>query len=367
MINQTTLTRERRVSPAVIPRKVLMVGLGGVGQRHLRNIRALLGPDVDILAYRVRGSQAVLTEEMSIDPSRSLEAAYRVTSFRDLEEALAQQPDVAVIANPTALHIPVALACAQAGCHLLIEKPLSHSLEGVDRLLQLVEEKQLVVLMGYQFRFHPGLELLHRLLREQAVGAPLEARLEIGEYLPQWHPYEDYRTSYAARAQLGGGAALTQIHELDMACWLFGAPRRVFAIGGRSGRLEVDAEDTVSALLSFPLEDGRLLPVHVHMDYLQQPPVRSCLVVGSEGKMAWDDGRQTVQMWNAGSKAPHVYRFDGLERNHLFLSEWKHFLACLTGQASPKVSLWDGLQSLKVALAVKRSMLTGEAVTCDAG
>ena len=132
--------------------KVLVVGLGGIGQRHLRNLRTLLGPDAELSAFRVRGLSHTLTDQLDIEPGTDVAAKYGVRVFENLEDALALGPEAAFVCNPTSLHIPVALRLAHAGCHLFIEKPLSHSLEGVEELLAVVKAKGLVSMVGC----HPG-------------------------------------------------------------------------------------------------------------------------------------------------------------------------------------------------------------------
>src|SRR6266566_4044135 len=110
---------------------MLFVGLGGIGQRHLRNLRSLLGSEVEVLAYRVRRQSQVVTDQLGIEEGASVEQKYDVRVFDDLDEALRQRPAAAFICNPTSAHLSVALKAARAGCHLFLEKPLSHSPEGV--------------------------------------------------------------------------------------------------------------------------------------------------------------------------------------------------------------------------------------------
>ena len=161
----------------------------------------------------------------------------------DLTQALASRPDVVFITNPSSLHVPVALEAARQGCHLFIEKPLSHSLAQVSELVALCDEQQLVTCVAYQLRYHPGFVRLRELLRAGALGELLSVRAEVGEYLPGFHPYEDYRRMYASKSALGGGVTLSQIHEIDYLCALFGAPRRVFSMGGHVSSLEIDVDD----------------------------------------------------------------------------------------------------------------------------
>jgi predicted dehydrogenase len=341
--------------------RVLVAGLGGIGQRHVRNLRALLGADVEMLAYRVRGDSLTLTDTLGVEPGASVEDKYRLKVFADLDEALRQEPDAVLVCNPSSLHLPVALAAAQAGAALFIEKPLSTTMDGIDDLIDLVDRRSLVALVGYQMRFHPSLLRTQALLTAGAIGRVVAVRVEIGEYLPGWHTYEDYRQMYAARADLGGGVILSQIHELDYIYWLFGMPKRVFALGGHLTRLEVDVEDTASILLECWIE-GRVVPVHVHQDYIQRPPSRTCEIIGDAGKILVDLRALTVTAFDAEGSIVESSSTPDFERNQLFLAEMRHFLGCVEGRESPQVSVRDGAQSLRIALGAKESIRTGDVV-----
>lgn len=341
--------------------KILMVGLGGIGQRHVRNLVALLGADLELIAYRTRKLSTVLTDRLQVEPGSDLESKYHIRAFDRLEDALAQGPQAAFICNPSSLHLPVALQAARAGCHLFIEKPLSNDLQGVEELAALIEQKHLAAFVGYQMRFHPCLQRLHALLSEGAVGAPLAVRAEVGEYLPGWHTYEDYRQMYAARRDLGGGVILSQIHELDYLYWLFGLPRRLFALGGHLSSLEIDVEDTASILMECA-SHGRNFPVHLHQDYLQRPPSRTCQVIGERGKILVDFHALSVRRYAGDGQLAEESAYPEFQRNQLFLDELAHFLACVRGEAQPLVNLREGAQSLRLALAARQSLETGQVV-----
>jgi predicted dehydrogenase len=341
--------------------KILMIGLGGIGQRHVRNLRTLLGSEIEILAYRVRRLSQVVTEQLGIEDGTDVEAKYSIQTYRDLEQALAQHPEAAFICNPSSLHIPAALQAAQAGCHLFIEKPLSHSYEGVEELVTLVERQNLVALVAFQMRFHPCLQRLHTVLQEWTIGQILAVRIEVGEYLPGFHTYEDYRQMYAARRDLGGGVILSQIHELDYVYWLFGLPRLVFAIGGHLSSLEIDVEDVASILMECVV-DGRPFPVHVHQDYIQRPPGRTCQVIGDAGKILLDFCIPAIMVYNGQGELLEETRFTDFQRNQLFLDELSHFLECVQGKQTPVVTVRDGACSLRMALAAKKSLETRQVV-----
>jgi predicted dehydrogenase len=341
----------------------LFCGLGSIGQRHLRNLRALMGEGVEILAYRQRGLGRVLEPDMTVRPGAELESTYGIRSFDNLDAALAERPEVVFVTNPNTCHIPVALTAARAGCHLFIEKPLSHSLEGVDELIALVESQRLVVFVAYQFRFHPGLRAIRRLIDAGSLGQLAAAHIVNGEYLPDWHPYEDYRDTHPARRELGGGALRIQTHELDYALWLLGMPKRIYAVGGHLSRLEIDVEDSVSLLLTCE-QDGRPIPVHVHLDYLQRPPQRVCEIVGDAGTVRFDYYAKRVEFHDVATGLPTVESFDAFDRGQMFRDELQHFLACVRGEERPIVDLREGARSLQLALAAEASLRTGRVIDC---
>jgi predicted dehydrogenase len=341
--------------------KILMIGLGGIGQRHLRNLCTLLGDDVEVLAYRVRRHSAVITPTLQIDPTRDIEKDYRLRVFDNLESALAEKPDIALICNPSSLHVPAALACVRAGCDLFVEKPLSDSLAGLPELQAVVQKQARIVMVGYQLRFHPCFLRLQEIVRSGVLGNLLAVRAAVGEYLPGWHRYEDYRQMYAARADLGGGVILSQIHEFDYLYSLFGKAKRMFSIGGHWSNLEIDVEDVASSLMDCEFA-GRPLPVHLQQDYLQRPPQRQCEVIGDAGKAVLDFPTLSVTLYGAEGNVADRFACEQLERNQLFVHEMQHFLDCVKTRSKPVVDLAEGMWSLKLALAAKKSIATGRVV-----
>jgi predicted dehydrogenase len=344
--------------------RILIMGLGGIGQRHLRNLRMVRGNDLEILAYDPRPNPPVLTDQLKVEEGASLEKKYNLRIFADIEQALAQKPQAAFVCNPTSLHIPAAIQAAQAGCALFIEKPLSHNLEQVDELINLVENRSLAAAVGYQMRFHPCLQRLHELVQEKKVGRILSVRAEVGEYLPGWHTYENYRQGYAARQDLGGGVILSQIHEFDYLYWLLGMPRRVFALGGHLSNLEVDVEDTADILMECVV-NGHPVPISLHQDYIQNPSKRSCEIVGDAGKILVDIRALTVQVFDGQGNSVEASSYQDFQRNQLFLDELNCFLDGMQGRQVPLVNLRDGAQSLRMALAAKESLATGKVVELE--
>jgi predicted dehydrogenase len=332
--------------------RILIAGLGAIGQRHARNLRAVAGTDLELFAYRRRRRSFVVTETLSRDDSIDVERALSLTAFGDLDEALGVRPDAVFICTPSSEHVALAQRVADAGCHLFIEKPISHTLEGVERLRQTTSARRLIVLVGCQWRYHPRVRWLRGLLESGALGGLRQAEFEYQEYLPDWHPYEDYRESYAARAALGGGVVLTQIHDYDLAWWLFGPLRGVIATGGHLSDLEIDVEDTVDASFDGPV------PVRIKQTFARRPPRRLIRVEGTRGSVHVDLLSAAVHVEGDVVSPPALGDY---RRNEMFVEEARHFLACLTGDP-PAVPLDEGIQVLRVALAVKEALGSGHQV-----
>lgn len=342
--------------------RILIAGLGGIGQRHLRNILSLVGDSDEIIAVDPRKNIPVLTDNLQVESGVSFQKRYGLKIFPNIESGLTCKPDAVFICNPTSMHVPTAVQAVQAGSHVFIEKPLSHSHCNVENLVALAEKRGLVAVIGYQMRFHPCLKRLKSLIQARKVGAILSVRSEIGEYLPGWHSYEDYREMYASRKDLGGGVILSQIHEMDYLYWLFGLPRQVFALGGHLSSLELDVEDTAEILMEIR-EGDRSFPISLHVDYVQRPPRRGCIVIGDTGKIVLDFISSTIALYNGEGRQTESNSYPEFQRNDMFVEEVKWFFEAIHGQSTPLVNLREGMQSLRMALAAKESLSLGKLIT----
>jgi predicted dehydrogenase len=324
--------------------KYLIAGLGSIGRRHFHNLLSM--GERDILLYHTHHSTL---------PDDEL-AGYPIET--DLRAALAYMPEAVIISNPTALHLDVAIPAAYCGCHMLIEKPVSHSTARLDELKQAIEQNHNQVLVGFQFRFHPGLQQLKKLLDERAIGEPISACAHLGEYLPSLHPWEDYKQGYAARPELGGGVVLTLSHPLDYLRWLLGEVQSLSAFTSHLG-LNMPVEDTAEITLHFA--NGAL--GSVHLDYIQHPPSHWLEIIGTMGNLRWDNADGVTRLTKVGldGKAvslKEIYPPEGFERNWMFMDELRHFRAVLNGDAEPLCTLHDGEMALRLALAARQQQMT---------
>ena len=324
---------------------ILIAGVGSIGRRHLRNLRHLGVRDLVLLRS---GRSTYGDEEVSDLPVET-----------EVRKALLHHPTAVIVANPTALHLDIAIPAADAGCHLLIEKPVSHTLERVSELLRIVREKSLKVLVGYQFRFHPALRQIKQWLAAQAIGTVTSVHVHWGEYLPGWHPGEDYRQGYSARSDLGGGVVLTLSHPFDYLRWLLGEIHAVSAVTRRLSDLELDVEDVAEITLHFA--SGMIGTVH--LDYVQRPPGHWLQIRGHGGTIYWDAANGKASCYRApDGQWTHYALPPGFERNTMFLDEMQHFLACLEGEVAAGANLEDGVRALEIAVAAKRSASEGRVV-----
>lgn len=325
--------------------KTLIAGFGSIGRRHLRNLRAL--GETDFVLYRSFRSTL---------PDDEIAGLPVVTT---IEEALAHHPRQAIIANPTALHLDVAIPLAEAGCSILLEKPVSHSLDRVDDLAAALRRGGSRLLVGFQFRYHPGLRQVKTWLDGAEIGSPVTFRCHWAEYLPDLHPWEDYHQSYAARSDLGGGVVLTFTHPLDYLRWLLGDVAALWAFAGTLGDLGIEVLDSAEIGLSF--QDG--VNGTVHLDYLQRPPSHTLEIGGTQGIIRWDQATGNASLYRANQDAWEEWTPPaGFERNWLFLEELRHFLKVAQGIELPVCTLEDGAWALRLALAAHQSAEKGQLV-----
>lgn len=318
--------------------KFLIAGLGSIGRRHLRNLRTL-GQE-DIILYRTR--QATLPDAELGD----------LPTFTELSLALAEKPDGVIVANPTALHLEVSIASAKAGAALLIEKPISDSLAGLGELRSALELSGKPAMVGFHFRFHPVLNQVKTLLESGQLGKPLSALAHWGEYLPGWHPWEDYRLSYAARAELGGGVVNTLSHPFDYLRWLLGEVEGVSAWTRNLSKLELDVEDHADVLLRF----AGGTTASVHLDYYQRPPSHTLEITCDSGRICWDNATGETRVFHSQDATPLLLiPPEGFERNQMFLDEMATFIRLCQGETLPHCTLEDGIRVQELVLAIKQS------------
>lgn len=268
--------------------------------------------------------------------------------FHNFQEALAERPDAVIVANPTSLHIQHAELAVEAGCHVLIEKPVSHSLDGVDELIEISNRSGRIVSVAQNLRYHPVLKILRQWIHEaEPLGEPQLFRAHCGSFLPSWHPWEDYRNSYAARADLGGGCRRTHIHELDYSVWMMGKVTDVQVLESLKHPVQTEVDEVTAFVMRH--ESGALSTVTLSLAEI--PASRTLHVAFTRGTFSADlisgewiaqdrDGSRKEGRPPAGFSIDETYRDQAVD-----------FLRAVQGEIPAPVPLKEAKSILEVALS----------------
>ncbi|MCP4613883.1 MAG: Gfo/Idh/MocA family oxidoreductase [Planctomycetes bacterium] len=340
--------------------KLLIIGCGSIGRRHAKNAR-ILGADIALCDLNPS-----LMDQICIEVGQ-------VPCYGDYLEAIDKADvDAAVVASPSSLHAEMAKKLALRSIHMLVEKPLSHSLDGIDSLLEIVRQNAVTAMMGQSLRFHKGYLTLKDLLDRQAIGKVHHVCACSGWYLPDWHVHEDYRLEYTARRSMGGGVSLTSFsHSFDTFRWLFGEVDKIVGWKANLGNLSIDVED--SAFCFLHTEDNVIITNVA--DFLSRFPRKDMVITGSEGHIEADFSNNLLKLWRAKEKRfmpgvqiskdvprqvkiledgvqydpnPEILRYD-FEPNDCYMDEMTYFFKRVRNRdVEFDMDLWSGLRVLEL-------------------
>jgi len=327
------------IRPAV--RRALIAGTGSIGRRHVATPRAL-GPALDVARRRAEGRRD--------ESSRDLNAPV----FADLEAARNWQPDFAVVATPSDRHAELIAPLLDAKIPAFIEKPVVIGSSDVSRLSQRTAATDPVTQVGCVLRFVGAVEVLRSWLGDGRLGRIARARLECGQYLPDWRPDIDYRLSYSADVGRGGGVVFDLVHELDLAVMLLGADRVEHALLAKRSSLELSCEDV--ALLHLRGADD--VPIAIDLDYVARTPIRVVQIVGDEGSATLDFiGRRLLLTGRDGIREDMRKGFNVADA---YRSQFVEFLDAIETGSPTRIPLAEGLRATRLAIAAHRSPRRGE-------
>ncbi len=317
--------------------KILVVGYGSIGKRHTHNLMSINNIDIIICT---KNKDALRLEKKGIK------------IFTSLSQASKEKPDISIICNETSFHVKTALKLAENGSHLFIEKPLSNSSKNIQKLQKIIKKKKLITMVGCNMRFHDGIKLIKKLIDKNEIGRIFSVMVENGSYMPDWHPWEDYRNSYASKKYLGGGVVLTQIHEIDYLYWFFGKITEVFSFTDKLSDLQLDVEDYSGSLLKFKNK----IIAEIHLDYFQKPAVRNCKIIGTKGKIIWDWDNNNLQVFKNKNNKFSIKLLDKkFDKNKMYVQELQYFLNCVKKKKIPMNNIVDANEIQKIAIAIKKS------------
>lgn len=321
--------------------RVLIIGVGSIGERHLR-------------CFQQTGRVDVSFVEISPTLRQSVAERYGVTAaWGSLDDALADPPDIAVIATPAPYHVAMAQQLVDRGVHVLIEKPLSTSEEGLDALASTIAAKDVTVGVAYVMRHHPLLQQMRTTIHSGRFGKPVEIVVVSGQHFPLYRPA--YRTIYYKDHATGGGAiqdALT--HLMNAGEWLVGPVTRLVADAEHKVLDGVTVEDTVHVLTRHADVMGSF-----SLNQHQAPNETTITVICERGTVRLEWHAHRWRWMTEASGEWHDETIAPLERDTLFIAQANSFLNAVEQRQSAACSLTEGRQTLRVNLAALESIATG--------
>tara|TARA_B110000003_G_scaffold171439_1_gene171108 strand:+ start:6521 stop:7546 length:1026 start_codon:yes stop_codon:yes gene_type:complete len=334
--------------------KVLFVGLGSIGQRHLRNFKEISNDADEIYAFRKTNNNLVIIdgEAKEVD---SLEEFYGINCVSSLNAGLELKPDIVFITNPSSFHLDTAIQAAESNCNLFIEKPLSNSLKDIQKLQNILEEKKVTAIVAYQTKFNPCFNIVKDIIDTKKFGNIVSAYFEWGTFLPDHHPYEDFRKSYAARKDLGGGVILGLSHEIDLIRSFFGMPDNITTLDCNYTQLDLDVEDTAKVEMDYSFSDS-YFKVKLYLSYAQKNEKRFFDIEFNEAFLRCNLIKNEIEVNFKGDKNPQVVSFPKLNRNELFKEELKEFISSVKRKENDLESYTYGVETLKLCTQILKQI-----------
>jgi len=324
-------------------KKILIIGTGSIGIRHIRCL--LKVSKYAIAAYRTnRGNIKELPDDIK----------NKIRCFYNEDEAFSWDPDVLIISNPTSLHLKYVLKAIEYNIDTLVEKPLAEDIAEVDKVKEILKNRDNFIAVGYNLRFNPLIDHIKKIILSNKYGKIIKTELNVGHYLPYWHPYEDYQTSYVAKKDLGGGVIRTLSHEIDLGQYWFGKYKKIFSKVLKISDLKIDVDDY--SFIFAEMESGAILTIS--MDYLNPISQREGSILFENGLLTYDFYNLTIKFleYNLNSKWQTIADYSDYDYNYQYENQLIHFL----NQDKSKIcTLDEGINVLNVIKKCEESNKIG--------
>jgi len=339
---------------------VLFLGLGGIGQRHLRLLKKNY-PSVNVFAVRKKKRKSEINDLLELDNAVNIEEKYNITICKTINEASKFKIDFAIVSNPTSMHVSTSLQLLENKIPVLIEKPLSNNNTGIEELCELSRKNSTPFVVAFMMRHHPCSIQLRRLVDSNQIGKIYNVIVNVNSFFPAWHKYEKYNEFYAGMKKLGGGVILTEIHEIDLLYLLFGRPEYLFAVGGKRSDLDIDVEDNVSILMKFKFNNSEFSS-SLNMSFVQKTPLRNITILGEDGSIFWDMTTSNILVENITNSHSETLSFNDFHRNNMFEEQLLDFVNFLESKDKGDKFLNNSLGAHKIAMAIHQSLSKSKVV-----
>ncbi len=335
--------------------KIIFFGLGSAGQRHLKNLKNL-NLNIEIYYYKKTKTNFIITNNLQ-KKNGNLLKKYNVTLLKTIGDIKKINPDIAFICNPSSEHTKYALICANLGCDLFIEKPISNNFENLKKLMKVVKKKKLVVSIGYQFLFHPLLQKLKYIIKSKKYGELQNGFVIMNENVKKYRKYGTYKDLLITQNKSGGGVLLEQSHDLNSLLWLMGAKPKLkncFRYRDRSLHFDKGLEDSAQLCLSFQTKKTNRCKVYLLLSSNSDKKEKNISLFFSKARVNLDLIRNILEI-EAINKKTTVK--SNISRNDLFINEIKQFFVKIKKRIINDVSAEQSLQTLNIILRAKKYKL----------
>ncbi len=332
-----------------------IVGFGSIGRRHFENLASL-------------GVTQCVVVRRKDQPNPAFNPPAETPVVFSDNAAIQMGLDFAIVCNPTRRHVDTARRYAAAGAAVLIEKPLC-ALDDVASAEQLCDELRrggATAGMAYCMRYHPAYRLAHEFITSGRIGRVLYAKAWFEGYLPDWHPWEDYRQSYAARRELGGGALPTLDHEIDFLNWCLGRPESAIGQIANSGSLGVDVNDHASLTINYP---GPLAATVV-LSLCRRDRRRGFEFVGASGTLRFNMEESLLELCAPDQRSTVLWRQPTYRMDAMYVDMLEDFISALSTNRQAPTPIEAGLDAARVcsaAIEMKELTASRQRPTSDTG
>lgn len=315
--------------------KILFLGLGSIGQRHLQNAKKIFNKS-EFFALRLIKKKLII-RNTKIKKKTDPEKYYKIKVVNDYKTALNIRPNLTFICNPSSMHLKDAIRFAKINSHLFIEKPLGKSKKQEKKLSNILKKNKLISMIGYQSRYHPLIKKIKNILKNQEYGKIVHVNVNHLTYLPNHHKYENYNYSYAAQKKLGGGVIGGLIHEIDLISYFFGLPYRHQSIKKNSGQLKMNCEDNFISLMKFKKKENKF-SLFLRLSYSHQKEERNISIIFEKAVLNFCFIKNEIKIYSNRKKFNKFFKIK-LDKNFVFLQQLKALKKSLLSNQNPETSV----------------------------
>ena len=328
--------------------KISVFGSGSIGLRHLTNLIKLKKElkISSIFSYDIKNKKKFLGESKEFFFTQNLKKA-------------AENCDVAFICVPTHLHNQtINKILKYTKCHFYIEKPLSSEIKDCLKTLRKIKKIKKKVGVGYMLVNHPVILKVQSLIKQKAIGKIIFARAECGFYLPNWHPWEDYRKFYMAHKKQGGGVLLDTSHEINYLQRLFGKVKSIQGIVGKFSNLEITSDDLALSILKFK----NSIVGHVHLDLLQFEKSRSFKIIGTNGVIEGSIATNEIKIFKNNKKKVIKIKLN-YDFNDIYFTQLRQFWSLIKNKKSNLCTGDEAYHTMQIIEGIRKSNNFGKKVS----